>query len=256
MSGQNAPPNILFNKKNVDIGDRGRLRINPSTLALELEIPLGSYPGRAGLDVPVTLSYSSKAWRVEYVSYQPGTPSSGGVPISGGYTRVVAHYAEHSSAGWTSSVGFPVLDTTLLSEYYDGSGNPKSTGGCVGSTDPTNTAALCYKVDRILVRMPGGSTHELRSSDQPFDPVNHTEAADLYAVDGSRMRYNRPGQTLFMPDGSRYLLGSNQYVDSNGNTLTRSGNGWTDTLGRTISAPLCPPRWAASRASTTTRCQG
>jgi hypothetical protein len=230
-------PNILFNKPSVDAGDRGRLVVNPSTLALELEIPLGTYPGRAGLSLPVTISYSSKVWRVDYNSYVPGHLSSNGDPLNDGYTRVVAQFGEYSSAGWTSSLGFPVLDTTLLSEYYDGSGKSKSTGGCIGSDNPTGLDAFCYKVDRILVRMPDGSTHELRSSDQPFDPVNHTEATDLYAVDGSRMRYNRTDNILYMPDGSRYLLATGDYVDRNGNRIHYTGSGWTDTLGRTIGAP-------------------
>ncbi len=37
-------------------------RVNPSTLGMELSIPLGSYPGR-GVNVPVSISYSSKVWR-------------------------------------------------------------------------------------------------------------------------------------------------------------------------------------------------
>lgn len=230
-------PNILFNKKGVDGGDRGSLVVNPSTLALELEIPLGNYPGRAGLNVPVTISYSSKAWRVDYLAFIPGHYSSSGNPLEDGYTRVEAKFGEHSAAGWTSSIGFPVLDNSLLSEYYDGSGKSKSTGGCSGSNNPTGLDAFCYKVDRLLVRMPDGSTHELRSSDQPFDPVNQAEAADLYAVDGTRMRYNRPNQTLYMADGSRYLLATSDYVDRNGNRLHYTGSGWTDTLGRTINAP-------------------
>jgi hypothetical protein len=40
-----------------------------------------------------------------------------------------------------------------------------------------------------------------------------------------------------MPDGSCYLLGSGQYVDRNGNSMTHNGTGWTDTLGRFIPAP-------------------
>jgi RHS repeat-associated protein len=230
-------PNILFNKASVDAGDRGSLVVNPSTLALELEIPLQNYPGRAGLNVPVTLSYSSKAWQVEYIAFIPGHFSSSGNPLNDGYTRVEARFAEHSAGGWTSSIGFPVLDNTLLSEYYDGAGNSKSTGGCVGSNNPTGLDAFCYIVGRILVRMPDGSTHELRSSDQPFDPVTQASAPDFYAVDGSRMRYNRTDNILYMSDGSRYLLATGDYVDRNGNRLHYTGSGWTDTLGRTINAP-------------------
>jgi hypothetical protein len=62
---------------------------------------------------------------------------------------------------------------------------------------------------------------------------------DLYTVDGSRMRYQRSTQTLFMPDGSRFLMASRQYVDHNGNILTydSANSRWLDTLGRAIPLP-------------------
>src|SRR5260370_10996065 len=91
----------------------------------------------------------------------------------------------------------------------------------------------CATIDRMLFRMPDGSTHELRSTDQPRfhnDPL----IDNYYSVDGLRMRYQRSTQTLFMADGSRYILDANpRYIDRNGNTITN-----TDTLGRAISNPL------------------
>lgn len=45
-------------------------RVNPSTLAMEMQIPLGSYPGR-GLSLPINLSYSSKLWRMKYIRMTP-----------------------------------------------------------------------------------------------------------------------------------------------------------------------------------------
>src|SRR6266404_1837173 len=81
--------------------------------------------------------------------------------------------------------------------------------------------------------MPDGSTHELRSSDQPRFP-NDPLIDDYYSVDGARMHYQRSTQKLFMADGSCYDFGANpKYTDRNGNTITS-----TDTLGRTISNPL------------------
>ena len=229
---QNGQPNVQFNQKAVDFGGRGDLRVNPTTLALELQIPLGNYPGRAGLNLPVTVSYSSKAWRVDFVSYDPGPFTSSGVPTGQGYTRVQARYAEHSSAGWTSSLGFPFFDNTPI-QYYDINGSPKPDANSCG-------ASGCYVVDRKLVWMPDGSSHELRSTDQPRAAGDTNPLPDdLYAVDGSRIRYNRPSQILYMPDGGRYLFAANQYVDRNGNTLTfhPDTNTWTDTLGRSIGLP-------------------
>jgi RHS repeat-associated protein len=229
-SAQTASPNVQFNQKSVDFGDRDGLRVNPNTLALELQIPLGNYPGRAGLNLPVTISYSSKLWRVDFYSYIPGPFGSNGNPIGQGYTRVQARYAEHSSAGWTSSLGFPFFDNTPI-QYYDINGTPKPDSNSCGSSG-------CYVVDRQLVWMPDGSSHELRSSDQPR-ALNDTTPLpdDLYAVDGTRIRYQRSTQTLFMPDGGRYLFATGQYVDRNGNTLTAANNSWVDTLGRGIGLP-------------------
>ncbi|MCO6512692.1 MAG: hypothetical protein J5I65_18060 [Aridibacter famidurans] len=42
---------------------KGNGRVNPSTLAMEIDLPLGKYPGR-GINVPISISYSSKVWRM------------------------------------------------------------------------------------------------------------------------------------------------------------------------------------------------
>ena len=222
--GQNPPPNVQYTNKAVDLGLRGNLTVNPATAALEITIPLGSYPGR-GFNVPIVMSYSSKVHRIKYEGFNPGHYSSSGVPIGDGYTMVSDRFAEFSSAGWTSSVGFPTRDFSANYEKYDQFGNAVGPDGqCSGSA--------CLYVDRILFRMPDGSTHELRSTDQPRfynDPI----IDNYYSVDGARMRYQSSTQTLFMADGSRYLLGEGKYIDRNGNTIT----GGTDTLGRPIPYP-------------------
>jgi RHS repeat-associated protein len=220
--------NVQFNKKAVDLGLRGGARVNPSTHALEIEIPLGGYPGRAGNSLPVTLSYSSKAWRLGNGFHVPATPVGGTA-----YTGVTALYAEHSRAGWTSNLGLPSIDTLFGNEWYDFWGDPAGVLNSCSSLNP------CWAVDRALARMPDGSAHELRSTDEPLscNPGPCFFPDMMYAVDGSRLSYQKSTQTLFMPDGSRYLLASGQYVDRNGNMLTYSNSQWTDTLGRTIPTP-------------------
>jgi RHS repeat-associated protein len=222
---------VEFNNKAFDLGARSDLSVNPSTFGMEIQLPLGNYPGRAGASLPITLSYSSKVWRLDYNFYNPGHYSSNGTPIGDGYTGVVARYAEHSAAGWTSSLGFPFFDN-IPTQYYNFDGRTRP--------DPNSCSGVCYVIDRLLLLMPDGSSHELRSSDQPKalnDPTPLPD--DLYAVDGSRMRYQRSTQTLFMPNGSRYLFGSLQYVDRNGNALTydTANSRWLDTLGRPINLP-------------------
>ncbi|MGH9872553.1 MAG: RHS repeat-associated core domain-containing protein [Pyrinomonadaceae bacterium] len=231
--GQNPPPNVQYTNKAVDLGLRGNLTVNPSTRAIEIQIPLGSYTGRAGFNVPIVISYSSKVHRIKYEAFNPGHYSSSGVPIGDGYTLVSDRFAEYSSGGWTSSVGFPLLDYSAQGERYDMFGKAVGPDGqCVIQTDSPPSSYPCLTIDRRLFRMPDGSTHELRSSDQPRYPTDPI-LDDYYSVDGGRMRYQSSTQTLFMADGSRYILGANpKYIDRNGNTITG-----TDTLGRPIPYP-------------------
>src|SRR5713226_2639294 len=117
--GQNPQPNIQYTNKAVDLGLRSDLKVNPSTQALEIGIPLGNYPGRAGLNLPVTLSYSSKVLRLNFEGYNPGAMDQHGNPIGNGYTITAAKYGEHSAAGWTSTLGFPVLDVSVGTNSYN-----------------------------------------------------------------------------------------------------------------------------------------
>jgi RHS repeat-associated protein len=224
VQAQNPAPNVQYTNKAVDLGLRGNVTVNPSTRALEIQIPFANYAGRAGFNVPIAVSYSSKVHRMKYEAFNPGHYSSSGQPFGDGYTLVSDRFAEYSSAGWTTSVGFPVQDLTAQGEKYNMFGQAVGADGqCQGT---------CLTIDRILFRMPDGSTHELRSSDQPRSPSDPI-LDNYYSVDGARMRYQSSTQTLFMADGSRYILGASpKYVDRNGNTITD-----TDTLGRAISIP-------------------
>lgn len=94
-------------------------RVNPSTLAMEMNLPLGTYPGRNGNSLPVGFSYSSKLWRMTpAVTWWYSTP--GGVRRY--VTDVNAVFAERTSAGWTSNLTPPRIDETL--DLYDQRGKP------------------------------------------------------------------------------------------------------------------------------------
>ena len=217
--------NVQYASQVQDSAMRNTLRVNPTTRAVEFQIPLGYYPGRGGLDVPVTLSYSSKVWQIDFQGFNPGAPPPHGTLPP--FTIVTAEYGDHSVAGWTSTIGFPSIDFQPSTRLYDSSGNTNVSGNC---------SIGCYVLDRIVVWMPDGSGHELRSTDQPR-PIAQAAPDNLYSVDGSRLRYQRSTQTLFMPDGSRYLYGEGKYVDRNGNTLILNA-GFQDTLGRQLNNPL------------------
>ena len=92
--------------------------VNPSTLAMEMNIPLFSYPGRNGNSLPIGLSYSSKLWRMDNRStYFYFTPI-------GHYkqyvTQLAPMFAERSAAGWTSSLAAPTIEEKF--EIYNQEG--------------------------------------------------------------------------------------------------------------------------------------
>jgi hypothetical protein len=248
---------------------RSNARVNPSTLGMELSIPLGGYPGR-GLSVPINLSYSSKVWRMKEignVAVQHATDCwSVGQPI----------FAEESASGWTTGMAVPYVEYAGYDNLYDEHGFPIDTanGACIGST-----YSYINYVRRITVHLPGGETHELRvddtiksylSSDTTSNP-DHVDNqwnwnATYYAVDGSNLKYveNSSAGTyrLYMPNGSYFdFAGSRSTLftgdertirkavtqkDVTGqNTITYYGpnsshpNGYqTDTFGRTIDNPV------------------
>ena len=216
--------NVQYTNDAIDRGMRSTRRVNPTNLGLEFQIPLGHYPGRGGLDVPVVLSYSSKLWGMEFQGYNPGPPPPHGGMLP--YTIITAEYSRHAVRGWTTTVDMPYLDFRPGNRIYNPDGSPNTNGNCTFG---------CYVIDRMMVWMPDGSGHELRTTDQPR--LTTQPALDnYYAVDGSRMRYQASTATLFLPDGSRYLF-PGTYVDRNGNKLTWVG-GVRDTLDRVINTPL------------------
>jgi RHS repeat-associated protein len=237
-SAQTTSPNIQHTKNTPDLGLRGALKVDPSTLGMSIQIPLGTYPGRGGTGMQMGLNYNSKVWRVEFDDFVNGNMSNCSNPpeIEVGiecYSTTRALYAENSVAGWTFGGAFPTFEWS--DERYDSNGLACCTG--------TNQG---YYIPSMTVRFPDGSTHQLRRGDAPLlgaDSFNGT----YYSVDSSRMKYvGWPGAgTLHLPDGSRYESidgAAKRYIDRNGNVLTSQTDTLgrqiiTDTLGREITAP-------------------
>ena len=177
---------------------------------VSLGVPLGQYTGR-GLDLPISLSYSSNIWRIEQlkkIHYQ-------GIPQS--VTQAI--YAEHSVAGWKSALDLPKIEFPKQTDTYNNKAQPY----------PSNTWNGCfgYRIARLYIHMPDGSTHELRKSDQPYYSDTIDMWGTFYAVDGSRMRYDSTGVdtgTLYLPNGTRYVLGHplSTITDPNGNSQDSS----------------------------------
>src|SRR5687768_3284310 len=165
-SAQGGPQNLQHTKNTPDLGLRGELRVDPSTLGMSIRIPLGDYPGRAGTGRQLGLYYNSKVWRVEFDDFVNGNMSncSNHEAVEVGiecYTTTRALYAEKSVAGWTFGGAFPTIE--YGEERYDSDGR-----ACC--QDPNQG----FYIPRLSVRFPDGSTHELRSGDAPLagaDPL-------------------------------------------------------------------------------------
>jgi hypothetical protein len=243
---------VQFTKNSQDIGLRSDLKVDPSTLGMNIQLPLRVYAGRGGADLPITLYYSSKVWRLRYNGYYTGYVGTIGVDNLGNFSMARAMYGEDSAAGWTSSLDVPriVHTDSIEEEVYNGNGRPCADTGVTGPSSP------CYPanqrtVGRLRIRLPDGSIHELRKSDTVIFKTQSTGTGTYYAVDGSRLRYETQTATLYLPDGARYILGAelgqntSQYIDRNGNTLTftsaigsaQPAGIWTDTAGRSVSLP-------------------
>jgi RHS repeat-associated protein len=249
-------------KNNSDQTLRGSGRVNATTLAMEIDIPLGNYQGR-GINIPINLSYSSKLWRLAYNNRVP-LGNNPGVCL----TQYNTMFSENSASGWTSSLAVPYIEYVGRDNIYDNLGFPADFDiECTASPGYTGKAW----VKRLVVHLPGGETHELRASDTPIavatsDPDSQSNwNATFYAVDGSNLKYiedagaTTPVFRLQMPDGSFYDFATGSpvyaqsmttrkaatYTDRNGNfttyhapTTTYPNGYWTDTLGRNIPIPL------------------
>lgn len=220
-----------YTTNTADSNLRGSLQVDPSTLGMSFNLPLGAYGGRAAT-LPISLTYSSKAWRVEHTFGYDG-------PLYY-INETQARYGEKSVAGWTGSTQVPYIEFEGSYQPYDATGNTI----CL-TCDPTPDGPYYY-LNRALVHLPDGSAHEVRKNDTvegPFWPWEWSPTFDgvYVAVDGSRIKYDTSTSTIYLPDGSRYWLTAPngvQYIDRNGNTLTYNSTNkqWTDTLGRTIDA--------------------
>lgn len=254
---------------------RSNGRVNPSTLGMEMDIPLGGYPGR-GISLPVSLNYSSKLWRLQQFKKR----GLGGDLACNAYTFPV--YAESSAAGWTTSVARPQIEYTGQDGKLDSFGNPLPRNVICGASGTTNINGSYIR--RLQIQLPSGGSHELRAEDAPHtwdrssfcgpgqtfcdpnDPsIESNWYGTYYAVDGSGYKYVETATSarLWLQDGSYYDFGGREgrssfyldtlqvrkattYADRNGNVISyRSDNAtaypngyWRDTIGRDIPVPL------------------
>ncbi|HJT29925.1 MAG TPA: RHS repeat-associated core domain-containing protein [Pyrinomonadaceae bacterium] len=202
----------------------------PQSHDVTLDVPLVNYAGRGG-GLPVRLTYSTAGlWRIGFIN---------SVPFGTSIRRSVSEaiYAEHSTAGWTTSMDIPKVEWPRQNDVYWYTGKTYTQG---------TLSPFTYRVAQLFMHMPDGSVHEMRkTSDAVYQDNGSINMVGIfYSVDGSRMRYDSNGQnsgTLYLPDGTRYIIGAptSQYIDRNGNTLNfdHSTRKWTDTMGRELNMP-------------------
>ena len=219
VAGQSDQSNPRFTEGDINDGAQ-----------LGFDLPLGKYPGR-GIDVPVSLAYSSTLWKMEHI---------GRVQHATGVTQSVneAIYSKHAVSGWKSSLTLPIIEFPKSNSKYDYKGK---------SYDHAGSSCFNFRIREVYIHMPNGTTHTLRKSDQPSnDPASVDMSNTFYAVDGSRMRFDANGTsdtgTIRMPDGTRYILGHpiSKIVDRHNNEIiyNETTRIWTDTIGRQIANPL------------------
>ncbi len=117
VTGTSSPQNKETENK-ADQNLNSIARVNPSTLAMEMDVPLTNYPGRNGSSLPVGFSYSSKLWRMQgtepwwtWVNTQPYY-----------ITDIFPMFAEKKAAGWTSTLVPPRIEEQV--QVYDANGQP------------------------------------------------------------------------------------------------------------------------------------
>jgi len=94
-------------------------RINPSTLAMEMSLPIFKYPGRGGHSFAFGFNYSSKVWRMRnLITYFYTTPIGHHRQY---VTQIEPTFGERSAAGWTSTIEFPTIEEELTT--YDEEGH-------------------------------------------------------------------------------------------------------------------------------------
>ncbi|HEX8140050.1 MAG TPA: hypothetical protein VF544_20985, partial [Pyrinomonadaceae bacterium] len=241
-----AAQNIQNPQDSVDFKRRSQATVDPATLALQLQIPLGNYRGRGDMSFPITLNYSSKLWRVGYA--RSDAAQSGGDP------KHIFHgfYGESSAAGWTSSLDWflwPTINGANGQTHFYGFERQKEMYEIDGR--PSTDNKYERTVARMHVVLPDGSRHELRRDDTVLPAGADTTSGTFLAVDGSRLRFESASRTLFIPDGSRIIYDPNpdgtpaaiRYVDRHGNQNTYSFattqcDRWTDSLGRKFNVDL------------------
>ncbi len=240
FSQDGASKSGLTYRSNIpELDTRANIEIDPTTLGLNIIIPLVNLPGR-GINMPINMRYSSKVWKIRHSFHWPD-------PQDPNQILLHADYAGGSTAGWITTIRTPKFSqgggdsepyivrfehTPPNPPTYRDTGFPDDGKPWDNSLPPHSsetTLPLQYVKNNMLIQMPDQSVHELRVSDQLHNQLSNTYRGPAYAVDSSRMKFDIDTQILYLADGSRYDVfvppdATVRYIDRNGNTLTYSNS--------------------------------
>ncbi|NOT61487.1 MAG: hypothetical protein HOP19_14815 [Acidobacteria bacterium] len=232
--GQTSQSKLQYTANNSDQDTRASIEIDPTTLALSISIPLANFPGRKG-GVPVNFRYASKVWKIKYQEPWP-LPDSGNPVVA---SLLYGAFAEQTQAGWTTNLGIPYIEFTGSAEPFiarfhqtgvrrsqwpdyfttdDGKPYDPLFPPGIGIEDGAEVRPWLYAKASLTMRMPDGSSHELRQAD-----MLGFVGGLFKAVDGSRIIFDGNADILYLADGSRYDLSNSQavkFIDPNGNVVS------------------------------------
>lgn len=212
--------------------------INAANGNLHLEIPLGSFPQRAGSPDKIVMMYDSAIWTTAGGSWQPTnvTDSFGGNNALGGWRVVTSREAGFFTDGQTES-GY----CTQMNDYYWVTYSPwiwVAPDGTQHSFSASTTAPL-YSTVCPGTGTPASTAYATDGSGYYISITNYTNAI-VYAPDGSKLTYNNLCNTAL---GGCSTTPATE--DTNGNytpavvfsynsTTNTETITHTDTLGRTL----------------------
>ena len=93
--------------------------------AMTIQVPLVSYPGR-GINLPINLTYTTQGlWRIGSIN----SVEVNAQQVTNSVAEAI--YAEHSLAGWKSSLDVPEIEWPKLNDRYWADGKPYATQGLI-----------------------------------------------------------------------------------------------------------------------------
>jgi hypothetical protein len=186
---------------------------------LSIHIPLASFPQRGNLDLSFFVSFSNKQWYIK--------------PARLGWQGQIL-----SPAMWMPMPNTGVQIVSSTDWWLNTCSTPEP-------QDPNMPGQTLYDWSDS-VSSPEGSTHlfgdQIAAFSGPLYPMHSLDASGLLRPDAN---------TLILANGTRYLYSTtstcpspfgrirggkqaNTVTDANGNRITISSSGWTDTMGRFI----------------------